>query len=288
MTLRRNCKPRKMMRSNSVRILTLFGAILGLASIFVACSGRPDGVLGKEEMAQLLADIHKGESVVEINPRSYPDDSTKRAFRQSIYAKHGITSEQVDSSLMWYGYNMDKFTEVYDRTIELLEDELASAQENAGSSNSGLAEMNIAFEGDSVDVWPGVRYRRLAATMPSDYITFGLSTDRHWERGDVYTLHAKAIDIHSALDVTLAVDYTDGTKEYVHRMMADDGWHDMSLALDSAKIAQYVYGYIHYKPGRREVAYIDSIMLVRTRIAPHNRSSRSSMQLFNGRKGRVY
>lgn len=248
-------------------------------SAAMGCSRRPDDVLDKESMARLLVDIHKGESFIDVNPRVFPDDSAKRAFKQSIYAKHGVTSAQVDSSFKWYGYNMEKYMEVYERAIEILDKELLAAQELAGSSSQGLANVNLTFEGDSVDVWQGVRYRRLSPNMPDEFVSFHINSDRYWEKGDVYLLKSKAMDTHRALEYYIAVNYSDGSKEYIHRPMPGNGWHELKFALDSSKTAQQIYGAIHYVPKSGEVAFLDSISLIRTRWGGHNRDGRQGVML---------
>lgn len=255
------------------------------AFLVVSCSNRPDGVLDKEAMARLLVDIHKGESVVEVNPRMFPTDSAKRAFKQSIYAKHGVSSADADSSFAWYGYHMEKYMEVYERVEELLGDELARANEIAGASDGGMLEMNIALDGDSVDVWPGIKYRRLSRTMPSDFITFNLSTDRYWEHGDVYSLRFKTLDTRGDMQVDVSVNYSDGTHEYLSRRLIGEGWHDVKFALDSARSATKISGAMYYRPQPGEVAYVDSLSLIRTRWVPHQRPARAIMQPL-GRKKR--
>lgn len=260
-----------------------FCIIILATALLTACSGRPGGVLGKEDMAQLMADINLAESVVENDQRTFPDDSTKQALLQSIYAKHGVTSEEVDSSFSWYGYHIEKYLEVYDRTIEILEDRLEKQEELAGASADGIQEVSSEMEGDSVDVWPGIRFRRFSATMPSDNITFNLSNDRNWENGDVYTLRSKIMDNRGPLLYTIAVDYSDGKREYLSKSLSGDGWHELTFVLDSAKIAQRVYGSITYESLRGEVVFIDSITLYRTRWGGHYRDQRSGIQTFENR-----
>lgn len=260
-----------------------FCIIILAAAMFTACSGRPGKVLGKEDMAQLMADINLAESVVENNQKNFPNDSTKQAFLQSIYAKHEVTSEEVDSSLSWYGYHIEKYLEVYDRTIEILEDRLTKQEELAGASVDGVQEITGEMEGDSVDVWPGIRFRRFSASMPSDNITFNLSNDRNWESGDVYTLRSKIMDNRGPLRYTIAVDYSDGKREYLSKSLSGDGWHEMRFVLDSAKIAQRVYGTITYESLRGEIVYIDSISLFRTRWGGHYRDQRNEIQSFENR-----
>jgi len=261
-----------------IRGLYVLPCLLILAIISVACSDRPDNVLDRESMARLLADFHKGEGVIQSNQRYFPTDSSKRAFRQSIYVKHGVTSDQVYASLDWYGYHVEEFDEVYNRTIEILGEELTEAQRNIGSASELALNSHVSMEGDSVDVWPSIRYRRLAANMPGDYLKFDLSSDRFWDRADVYTLRAKLSGVKAPVDYVLAVDYFDGSSEYVAKKIPGAGWHEVAIALDSAKVARQVYGYINYVP-KNEVAFIDSISLIRTRWGGHYRYLRDDVNL---------
>ncbi|MCM1348100.1 MAG: DUF4296 domain-containing protein [Firmicutes bacterium] len=264
------------------KILKTFLA-LTLPVMLAACSGRPSGVLSKEDMARLLADIHTGESVVESSSRSFPTDSARQAFLQAIYAKHGVTREEVDSSFSWYGYNIEKYMEVYDRTVEILEERLEKAQEIAGASADGAVEIDVNLQGDSVDVWPGIRWRRFASTMPNDHLTFALTTDRNWERGDVYTLRGKSTDNHQPLTFTITAEYSDGQREYATSTMPGDGWHQLQFALDSARSAQNVYGLISYQARPGEVVFVDSVSLYRTRWGGHYRDLRNTVKKFSNR-----
>ena len=65
--------------------------------ILAACGSEPSGVIPQDDMAELLADIHEGEAVVDINFRQYTDDSARLAIRQAILKKHNVTAEEFDS-----------------------------------------------------------------------------------------------------------------------------------------------------------------------------------------------
>lgn len=269
------------MRKPDTRIL-LF-SLLAAAIVAGACSRRPSGVLSKEEMAELLADIYEAESVADANGRAFATDSSKRAFLQSVYIKHDVTRAEVDSSFKWYGYNLEKYMEVYDRTIELLEQRLEKAQDVAGSSTEGIAEMSVNLQGDSVDVWPGMRWRRFTTSMPNDIITFALNSDMNWENGDVYMLRSKIHNNNGPLNYNITAEYSDGTMEYISRSMPGDGWHELTFALDSARHAQKVYGTISYTPSTGETVFIDSISLMRTRWGGHYRDARGTVSKFDNR-----
>lgn len=240
-------------------------ALLTLLSccIIVGCDRHPSGVLGKEDMARLMADIHRAEVVTETNTRTY-NDSMRRVLRQSIYAAHGVTSEQVDSSLSWYGYNMERYMEVYDRVIEILENDLTKAREQSAVANES-SDIHMTFEGDSVDVWTGERFRRWNRRQPADIIKFYIVPDNNSMNGDAYTLRSKLIGAMGPAEVTMVAEYADNRYDYLSVQFNGDGWHDARLPLDSEKMLKAVYGTITYRPQGTANAYIDSISLVRTR-----------------------
>ena len=139
------------------RFVTIFKTLFIAAiagSMFQACDRTPDYVIGPKEMTSLLVDIHKGESVIDLNRSAYSSDSMRKVVKQSIYAKHGVTAEQVDTSLVWYGHNVEKYIEIYDGVIEQLEKDIKNADVSSGGER-----LHLAVVGDSVDAWSDVPYR---------------------------------------------------------------------------------------------------------------------------------
>lgn len=248
-----------------------------------ACSPTPSGVIPPEKMSLLLADLYTGESVVDNNSRTFKNDSLKATLLISIYKRHGVDAATVDSSFMWYGQHMDIYTEVYDHTIEILEERLNTATLAADNLSTGAS---VAMEGDSVDVWPTIRYMRLTPDMPTEMVPFGISSDRHWERGDTYTLSFKINgDESTPTTIILAAEYYDGTTDYTGSSLRDDGWKTFTLVLDSARAASNVFGVISRPMGEEisEVTLIDSISLYRTRWQPGissiKRANQSSVKI---------
>lgn len=250
-------------------------AVLAIAAA-AGCNRPPEGVLSHDEMVSLMVDIHKGESVVEANPRSFPTDSSRRAFRQSVYARHGLTTEQADSSFAWYGYNMEAYVEVCDDVVKQLEKELAEAQATAGASVAGIGTSSISVEGDSVDVWAGIRFRSFTPQSPTDIVSFTIDPDANWEKGDVYCLRFKRIDGGAPLEVGLGADYSDNKRDFVVTTANGEGWQSATLVLDPDQTARGVYGYILSPRKSADAGYIDSISLVRMRWNEDFRHIRTS------------
>jgi hypothetical protein len=130
------------------------GILIAFMALFAACNSTPDYVLSHEEMTQLLADVHIGESLIDANRQNYKDDSLKKELKQSILHKHNVTAQQLDTSFEWYGHNIEDYIEVYDRVIEILENQQANVKVEDG--------VQLAVAGDSADAWSGVRYRQLS------------------------------------------------------------------------------------------------------------------------------
>ena len=95
-----------------------------LASVVVACGKRmPKEVIDSKKMEDLLIDIHKSEAFMESDYPYYAKDNRKDSIRNAILAKHGVTRAEFDTSLVWYGMNIEKYIEIYKKVIERLQEE---------------------------------------------------------------------------------------------------------------------------------------------------------------------
>lgn len=268
----------KAMRINALvaAVCILFTAVVG------GCNPAPEGVLSPEDMAQLLADIHTGESVSETERRTFSNDSMRRVLKQSILLRHGLTTEEFDSSLMWYGKHIDLYAKVYDRVIEILEDRVSHLESegvyNGGDNGGDVNLAGIEFDGDSIDVWTAQRSMILTDKSPSTQIPFHLVNDPNWQPGDRYILNVTAHGIQSPMGLTMAVEYYDGSVDYTSSQIVGDGHRQIKLPLDSAKNAHYVYGLISTRPKKDNRLYLDSISLYRVRLAPYNAGERFNVK----------
>lgn len=250
-------------------ILLAFGLLL------VACSGTPSGVIPPKKMGALMADLSVGNVIVDNDAMRYPNDSTRLALLQSIYARHGVTSADVDSSMAWYGYHLDKYLEVCDIATEILQKRIAEA-EQSGVKSSNVVKRNMSADGDSVNLWTSVGAKRNTPHDATEYMPFTFFTDKNWERGDRYTLSAHGVNTRQPLTMVIAADYTDGTTEYItlHRPLDNEAAAHLTFVLDSNKVASRVYGSMHYAAREGEVSWLDSISLVRTRGRNDNERAR--------------
>lgn len=232
--------------------------------LFTACKKVPSHVIQPDDMASLMADIHTAEAVVEMNRSGFFNDSLKQAMRQSVYLRHGVTSQEVDSSIAWYGRNIKYYMDVYDRTIEILEHRLIE------SGNRIAADNALSIAGDSVDVWPNPRFISINDRLPSKLVTFNFDRDRNWEKGDNYTWRAKLFNTESVMEWLIGVEYSNGSVEWISQSTEGDGWRYIAIQTDSTRIPTRLFGYLTSinRPGTD--LRLDSVELVRKRLNREN------------------
>ena len=250
--------------------------VIVAAISFAACHNTPDGVIPESEMVSLMADMHTAESVVETERRVFASDSMKQLLKQSVLARYGYNVADLDSSLSYYGRNIDVYCKLYDDVIKTIEERIAVAETQGTAENyrqePSVSELDFAFDGDSVDVWQQPRMIAFSRTAPLRILPFNLSADQYWERGDVYTLRGKMSGSTEAINVSLAVEDRDGSVDHITARSFGNGWKEAVLTTDSAKTARYVYGTLSYPTVTSELrtaAILDSITLYRTRFNPN-------------------
>ncbi len=239
------------------------------------CTSTPDNVIEPDKMALLLADIHKGESVIELNRTEYDRDSVKKVLKQSIYHKHGVTAEQVDTSFIWYGNNIEEYVKVYDRVLELLNEDLALV--NSMTKDNGKI---ITASGDSIEVWNEAVYYEFSKLSPSQYLTFNIERDQNWTKGDRYIWKMKFINSNSPMNCAIYAEYPNGTTE-AYLSQLKNGWNDIKFMTDSTKMPARIYGIAKILTRPDEIVFVDSISLVRTRVEKMDYRQRYNYKRFN-------
>ena len=232
-------------------------AVAAIAISISGCKKTPEGIIPQEEMAQLMADVHLGEAMIDFNYSAYPNDSTRKLLKQSIYLAHNVSAEEVDTSYAWYGHHIEDYIKVYDRTIEIIQER----QRNIANTNN----TSLSVAGDSVQVWSGPQRLAVHAKMPSRVIAFSFSPDSTWRKGDLYTLCYKPINPTGTISSSLLVDYSNGVTEYVNEPDTRQAKSELKIQVDTALTPLKIYGYLILSPEKNHAYEIDSISVTRIR-----------------------
>ena len=247
--------------------------VLIAATILTSCDSTPDGVIGKKDMAHVLADFAKAEMLIEQKPDLFPDDSSKMLLKQSILKKYDADLAMYDSSLVWYGHNLKVFSEVHDKAIEILEKENKNGSPvytSTPGENLALNDQNSRIRrtfptsGDSANVWKEPQQWILTNTLLNGHIKFDYTPDNDCRRGDKYTLCFKMANSGNAITMLMAIDYQDGCTSYISRTAQANGWIENALQADSSKVIKRIYGFIRYKTRPLGITFIDSTYMLRT------------------------
>ena len=100
-------------------------AILAVATLIVACSHKPQNLIGESEMVSLLTDAYQLEGfyAIEHGIDAGNTDSAVVASYDALFNVHGVSREQFDLSMDYYMRHYDKYEKIHKKVIENLEDE---------------------------------------------------------------------------------------------------------------------------------------------------------------------
>ena len=104
-------------------------AAIGLS----ACSHTPEGIIPEKQMRDVMIDLRTAEAMIYDEPQRYETFEQRRALFNDVFAKHHLTEAQYDSSLMWYGRNLDIYMGVCDMALEEVDRRLKSAGSEVSS-----------------------------------------------------------------------------------------------------------------------------------------------------------
>ena len=207
-----------------------------------ACSRVPKGIIPERKMQQLLTDIHLVEAIINMEPSAYLGNEEKKALYQSVFDKHRVTEAVYDSSLIWYGKNLDVYMQVYN---------MALADVNKRIEKIGLIEPDIVYmpNKDSVDIWSIGKYHEFSPVSLSNTVIFNFQEREEYNSGSIFVLGMHVWGLASGLlppiEVHINAEQRDTTIT-IKNTINNDGYHEMILqSIPTMKVRQ-VYGYIRF------------------------------------------
>lgn len=234
---------------------------LFLCTWFVSCKKVPSGILSEKNMQSVMADVQLAEAMITSDYSAYSKEGSKEALFTSVFQKHNITQAQYDSSLVWYGRNMDIYMRVCDAVIAQLDkqkDAFGDIQPDAGPVE----------DKDSVNIWTRRDYVVFQPTDPGYGVYFDYKPSRGYLPGSQFLLSMDVWgltpDMKHKPVVRLSLQQQDTTITVI-REITEDGLFEMFAKTVATKRVMRVYGYIHLDKtmGNYHRIYIDTICLTR-------------------------
>lgn len=211
------------------------------------CNKRPKGVLSDDEMVGLIADMQIAEVYMQQHNSGYYNDSIRDSAVQWVLDKHGLSKADFDSTMTWYGRNIDDYLNLFGK----VDAELAKRQNRA----IGETEKNLV----STDLWPYSRHILISENAPSNGLAFSLPLN-DIPKGERITWKMRLKGLSSG-SVLLGVDYDNGMSSYTYQTQNGNSKIDLTLQTDTAYNVKRVFGYMRTKEDHSLPIWIDSIAL---------------------------
>lgn len=230
-----------------MKIRKTYILVLAMLMMLVSsCIKRPEGVLSDKKMAPVIADLELTEAYIQTQ-RGSVNEEEQRATIERIIESHGLTREQFDTTMAWYGRNVDSYSEL----CTLVEKELSQRKKKLAGSKS--------LEIETSDLWPYPRVSTLSRLSSTDAFVFSLPT--------VDVQSGQRIEFkmrtNMSIDATamLGVEYDNGVKGYFTRTVSNARRVNLTFQTDTAKKVKRIFGNVLLKENAVMPIWIDSIYL---------------------------
>lgn len=156
--------------------------VAGMALFLQSCKPSiPSKYLSQGKVADILYDIHIAEAMSSNTPDGMSNgDGTMITYREAILKKHGVTSAEFDSSMVFYMRHTKMMHDIYTD----LSDRLTAEAQSLGADVNDLNRFGNISSGDTTDVWNGARGFVLSSNKPFNYSDFTVPVDTGYHKGD--------------------------------------------------------------------------------------------------------
>lgn len=148
----------------------------------VACKPKvPSQYLRPQKMVDVLYDYHLADGLVLYDQEVGNSKERQMAYRLEALHKHGVTQEQLDSSLAYYFRHTEELQKIYEEVSKRLSDEAIAL---GASANDIRLYGEEGLRGDTSNIWVGPPTAILLPNEPNNIIRFHLKTDTTFHAGD--------------------------------------------------------------------------------------------------------
>lgn len=240
---------------------------LYFALLLVSCEQRPEGVLSKGEMEEVLYDYHLTQAMADWMPDQ--DGGTNQPYLDAVFRKHGITQAEFDSSLVWYNAHASDLKDIYDNLKDRFTFESQKLQISVGDN-----EMAALFTegGDTTNLWNGPRIIVLRNHPLLNLEKFTVKDDSLFARGDRFLLKGDIIMMNeelynrnAQLVVALSVQTTKDKTHGDSQPMESTGNFSIDVEVPHSEHPRQVTCYFQYQSpdAIRNFCLIRNISLIR-------------------------
>lgn len=226
----------------------------------MACDRRPAGVLSEGKTTEVLSDLQVAEAYIQMHGGEYSGIEARRALKLQILKDHGVTEEEFDKTIDWYGHNIDRYSKLYEKVARRIE---SSKRDMEGTADASVESKDLN------SLWPYSQMTMLSELSTSDGIRFSLSPS--FSKGDKIEWSMRLSKVAN-IDVLLGVEYSDGGMSYSQRSFGGSQKVSMKLQTDSTKEVRRLFGSLTVADRTSLPLWIDSIAVRTTPLNSENYS----------------
>ena len=172
----------------------------------------------------------------------------KTELGKRVLQKHGVSEEALDTTLSWYGRNLDEYAELFEK----VDKEINKRRKKYAVKPDGLAA-------NAENLWQYSEHLVLSELSGADSFSFNFPTSEI-KNGEVLEF-SFALPNATSLKSTLGVEYADGSGEGIVSNFSNKKSIKLSLSTDTSKKVSRIFGTLHLKEAKNLPFYIDSLQL---------------------------
>lgn len=208
-------------------------------------------MISEKKMRKVLVDMHLAEAMISMNPQDYVNTEEKKAVFQAVFDKYNLTEAEYDSSLLWYGKNLDLYMRIYNLALS----DVKKRIEGMGDVKPEAAP-NV--NQDSVDIWIYPKYYEFSPLALSNTIIFDFKPAGGYASGSAFILGFQvwgiSSEVHLPVNLHIRANQNDTTL-IIKNTVKNDGYHEILVKTLPTKKVERVYGYIRLEKGLPSVPY---------------------------------
>ena len=235
-----------------------------------ACSHRPSNAISEAKMVDLMVDMELAEAYA--NTQMNSSSQQKIELGRRVLETHGVSEESLDTTLAWYGRNMDEYSKLFDKVDKELEKRKKHYTEIPGGTVK-----------ESDNLWLFGSHVILSHLSGSNSLSFSIP-EPELEKGEIleFSFH---LPNPTSMKGVLGVEYADGHGEAISMNFSSKPKVEISLQTDTAKSVARIFGYMSAKDTKVLPLYLDSLSLKTSPLDTLNyRSKKRAQKMFGSFK----
>jgi hypothetical protein len=220
-------------------------------------------------MKKVLYDMQIAEAMVETNYEEFGTGEKRLAVYDGVFAKHNISQALYDSSLIWYGSNMNLYMSIYKLVLKDVNENIALLGDIAPNPLSGEVSAK-----DSIDIWILKRSFNFNPQRLFNVLSFDLSPKVPYSSGSSYVfgMSVWGVPYDNKPVIKLYAAHSDTTIS-TSKTIDEDGYVEATVKTIVDKQVRRVYGYVFFNDRN---LYYNSVYLNNIRLMKYNYGSKAA------------